>query len=63
MTGVELFYVELNDPQLNSNLMPDVTHSNNAVLNRVYDQSSIFGGKLTSFSQRVNPFTAVTPKY
>jgi len=61
MTGVSLYYVELNDPTLlgglySSKSYPDPTNNLNYVFNHIWDQSLFMGGELTSYSQRRNAF-------
>jgi len=68
MTGVSLFYVELNDPTLLGGLYasksyPDPLSNNNYAWNHIWDQSMFMGGELTSYSQRRNAFNESIAHY
>jgi hypothetical protein len=65
MTGVDLFYVETNNPTM---LTAGYTFSyfpvpDSTIYYRSYDQTPFWGGELTQYSHRRNDFSEPTAKY
>lgn len=65
MAGVEIFYIELNDPTyLNAGYTFDYfPDPSNVVYYRSYDQYAFYGGQLTTYSLRLNSFAESSAKY